>query len=182
VSRRRIVTPKSVAETIEVDEKPFVSSGDVADRLDVTKQAVRNHHDELKESHLLEHGKVGRQTVFWQVEDETPAEVQETPSPPPETNHDRDVSGESKGILQRLFAGVPGFGSTPAEISHLLATIVAGLGLGVGLWLLVVSPPLAVQLLAVELYLLVGGSIGVGTGIYYALNRDADTVRSETRS
>lgn len=110
MARNKIVTPSAVADTVRDVDRPFCTTGDVADRLDVTKQAIRNHHDELAGSASLEWGKVGRQRVYWLAERESPPqEVTSTPEPPAGTGDTTDgtepTEEEPMGIIRRLFTG-----------------------------------------------------------------------------
>lgn len=65
MAREKLVTPQKVSDAIASLDKPFASTTDIADVLNVSVQAVRNHSEELEESYLLKKGKVDRQTVYW---------------------------------------------------------------------------------------------------------------------
>jgi len=114
VARKKVIHGDNVVGAVKAGDKPFATVTDIAAYLDVSSQGVRNNYDELREYDGLEWGKVGQATVFWLPEDGTPAQVEETSSPPEppeqsqERTQDRNVSGESKGILQRLFASQVG--------------------------------------------------------------------------
>jgi len=154
VPRGRVVTPDAVKETLETVDRPFATTGDVADRLDVTKQAIRNHHDELSKSAMLEHGKVGRQRVYWLADEETPAQVTSTPAtPPPVRPENTDQEGE--GVLDRLFSPSP-LGDT-AEVWALFGLVtLLGLSLGVAAGIALTHPSLSVASTAVFILLLAG--------------------------
>jgi hypothetical protein len=181
VPRDRVVTPDSVAEAVAAVDRPFASTGDLSDRLGVTKQAIRNRHDELAESSRLEHGKVGRQRVYWLSERETaPSAVENTapPAPPQEASKPAD-SGDNKGLLERLFTSLPHFGS-PAELWFLTAlAAVLGLLLGVVFSIAVFNPTPPAATVAALAVLALTVSVAVPVALYYLIGQLRPTTEGE---
>lgn len=166
--RKRVVTPDAVKETIESVDRPFATTGDVAETLDVTKQAVRNHTEELGESEELESGQVGKRRVFWLAERQTPEQVVSTPATPRQPENDSTDSEES--LFDRLFT-LPSFGDPPE--AWLLASTIGmfGLVMGVAFGIAVTHPALGVALTAVFGLLLLGGFMYLTWAVYYLFNR-----------
>jgi len=107
VPRNRVVTPDVVTEALGEVDRPFVTTGDVADKLGVTKQAVRNHHEELNQASGLESGKVGRQRVYWLADDSVPEQVTQTESEPrtpepPEREPEPQTGDDDESYFWRL--------------------------------------------------------------------------------
>jgi len=106
--RERLVKGKRVADAIRESDRPFVTTGDIAEYLDVTAQAVRNNANHLADHDEIEKGRVAQSSVYWLAKDGKPTEVAEASEPPepPEKEYSGDAAthNESKGILERLFA------------------------------------------------------------------------------
>lgn len=169
VPRKKIVTPENVAGVIEDAPQPFVTAIEIAEALGVTAQAVRNNESELIASDEIEGGEVGRSTVYWLAAGRLSPE-QETEEPPESSEQSqrskKQNSGSSKGIIDRLFAGVPSFGS-PTEVWTLTAlTALLGLTLGVAIGLLVARPPVGVAVLVVSLLLAAALTVTLPVAVY----------------
>lgn len=59
------ITPDGVVEAIREAETPFVSTGELAEYFDVTRQAVRDQREQLADDPRIEVGKVSNNTVFY---------------------------------------------------------------------------------------------------------------------
>jgi len=174
MARNKIVTPDKVVGVIESADAPFATTKTVAEKLDVTAQAVRNNEGELMAADELHHGQISRSTVYWLAEAERPGEV-EPPAEPPDPEREptntpvnRD-SDDGKGILNRLFDGLPALSASTGLLA--VWTALVGLSFGVGLSTLLFEPPVGVALLAVW-GLLVAALVALGVATVHELQTD----------
>jgi len=63
--RKPTITPDGAVAAIREAEQPFVSTGELADHFDVTRQAVRDRKERLSEDPRIEVGMVSNNTVFY---------------------------------------------------------------------------------------------------------------------
>jgi hypothetical protein len=133
MGRRQLVTVDKVVEAVKTADRPFATVKDIAESLDVRAETVRNHQEDIHQSDELAVGKVDRATVYW---------IAEREEPPEEVN-----SGGGKGILNRLFDGLPALSASTGLLA--VWTALVGLSVGVGLSTLLFEPPVGVALLAV---------------------------------
>ena len=82
MGRRKQVYGKRVERAIRESGRPFASAVDIGESLHVTPQAVRANEQALTEYEGLEKGKVGRTTVYWLSERQTPERVEQSPNQP----------------------------------------------------------------------------------------------------
>jgi len=65
VPREKIVRGDRVANAIKESNRPFVTTSDIAEHLDVTTQAVRDNANDLAEHPMLKKDLVGQNSVYW---------------------------------------------------------------------------------------------------------------------
>jgi hypothetical protein len=177
VAPRRKVTPESVADAIADVERPFASTGDLSERLDVTKQAIRNRHEELVEHDRIEYGQIGRTKVYW-IEQQPPA--QPPSSGPPGQHTDTATESDGKGLIERIFTTLPHWGSS-AEV-WFLTGLVASLGLlvGVAFSTVVFRPSPEAATTAALAVLALAVSVSVPIALYYILGGFRQAVGENT--
>jgi hypothetical protein len=174
----KVVTADAVVEVLRDlhEDKPFATTSDIAEGLDVSTQTIRNNATVLVSDDRIESGKVAQSSVYWVAEDALQdtggdqsgggGDVQQDPAEPSDT--------DTGGILQRLFAAPPRLGS-PAEVWALTAlTAVLGLTVGVTLGIMVAQPSLGVQVAAVTVTLAAGLVVTLPLALYYAFTGARD--------
>jgi len=186
VGRKKLVRGERVVDAIRDASRPFVTTSDIAEHLDVSAQAVRDNAADLSQHDEIEKGKVGQNSVYWLAERESPpervtpdTEPPEPPEPPTRENADSldEQEQQERGILDRFM--LPKFGS-PFHIWALAtATALLGLVLGVMIGFLVIQPPLGVAYLAVTFVLGLAVAVTLPTALYYSLSH-AQEVTEET--
>jgi hypothetical protein len=152
-----------------------VTTTDIAEYLDVTPQAVRNRANDVAEHEEVEKGNVGQSSVYWLAQEGTPAEVQETSSPP------QDPPKGDKGLLQRLFADSAAFGAPVEQWTFYIIAAVTGLAMGVSGGILALQPPLGIQLAAISATMLIGSGATLPLALYYAFGKHKDTSNTDNR-
>lgn len=63
--REKIIRGDRVADAIRESDRPFVTTSDIAEYLDVTAQGVRDNANELAEHPEIEKGSVAQSSVYW---------------------------------------------------------------------------------------------------------------------
>lgn len=159
MGRKQLVTAERTVEVLESADRPFASTNDIAEGLDVTPQAVRNNREELAECDDLCSAKVNRGVLYWLPSGEEPPEEADTPT-------DEPKSGGGKGILNRLFDGLPALSASSGLL--VMWTALVGLSFGVGLSTVLFGPPVGVALLAVW-GLLVAALVALGVATVHEL-------------
>ncbi len=70
--RKKIVRGERVAEVIQKSDRPFATTSDIAEGLDVTAQAVRDNANDLAEHPKIEKGMVAQSSVYWLSKNDVP--------------------------------------------------------------------------------------------------------------
>jgi predicted ArsR family transcriptional regulator len=62
------VSPPELVRAIVSNRKPAVATSEIADTVDLSRQATRRHLDRMEDDGLLYSGKTGPTTVWWPTE------------------------------------------------------------------------------------------------------------------
>jgi len=125
------VSGDSVVDVLRDTEKPYATTTDIAEGLDVTAQTIRNNAGELSQDPRINKGSVGQSSVYWLADSNSPPEgVAGDPGPPEppdqrgatEPEPERDTN-DSKGILNRLFASSGEGMEIPVVVLFLLTVV-----------------------------------------------------------
>jgi len=111
VPRKKLVRGDKVEDAVRKASRPFATTQDIAEALDVSTQAVRNNEEELASYSGLETGKVGRSRVYWLAENGVPEQAEPDPEPPAGDSRSREFDTEpteteesesESGLLDKL--------------------------------------------------------------------------------
>lgn len=84
------------------EEKPYATTTDLAEELDVTAQTIRNNASDIAEDPRVKKGKVGQSSVYWLAVKYDPEELDEPPETEPPANdmtNEEDIE-ESAGLIR----------------------------------------------------------------------------------
>lgn len=81
MARSKRVSGDNVVDVLRDIEKPYATTTDIAEGLDVTAQTIRNNASELAKDARINKGKVGQSSVYWLADEGEPPASREGKPP-----------------------------------------------------------------------------------------------------